>query len=375
MGLLDDAIREHLDLKRARGGDPAEIERLEREALGPVRREPTIGSTRFEAADEHATMAPGAGYPDDRDELLDPGYHDSTAPHLHPHEHGHDDPFELEPEQPKRRFLRRNRQAPLSDSDLPEPGFHEDPMLDPHDPLAHDDLLGHPGAVEHHDPLPPLEHHDPMQPLEQDEPVQPLEHHDPLEHHEAAEHHDPLEHHQAAEHHESLAHHELHEHDSGPEQAMPPATPPHLQFDHPPKRPRFSAEPPSLHPEQDEQPATPSPAPAPIEEDVVQETTEFDVQKHIAETRFRPDPETQVHPAPPSPPAPQVDPAPAPQPDPAPATQAHPAPAPPTQPPPAEEAVEDEDVLEETPEFLQDTPEHDRLWFEQRPPRDFDFDG
>ncbi len=34
-----------------------------------------------------------------------------------------------------------------------------------------------------------------------------------------------------------------------------------------------------------------------------------------------------------------------------------------------------EDVLEETPDFLQETPEHDRLWFEQRPPRDFDFDG
>jgi hypothetical protein len=38
---------------------------------------------------------------------------------------------------------------------------------------------------------------------------------------------------------------------------------------------------------------------------------------------------------------------------------------------PAESA---EDVLEETPEFLRDTPEEDRLWFEQRPPRDFDFD-
>jgi len=37
--------------------------------------------------------------------------------------------------------------------------------------------------------------------------------------------------------------------------------------------------------------------------------------------------------------------------------------------------AEGEDVLEETPEFLQETPEHDRLWFEQRPPRDFDFDG
>lgn len=39
-----------------------------------------------------------------------------------------------------------------------------------------------------------------------------------------------------------------------------------------------------------------------------------------------------------------------------------------------EDDVEDEDVLEETPDFLQETPEHDRLWFEQKPPRDFDFD-
>jgi hypothetical protein len=35
---------------------------------------------------------------------------------------------------------------------------------------------------------------------------------------------------------------------------------------------------------------------------------------------------------------------------------------------------EDEDVLEETPDFLQETPEHDRLWFEQKPPKDFDWD-
>jgi hypothetical protein len=43
------------------------------------------------------------------------------------------------------------------------------------------------------------------------------------------------------------------------------------------------------------------------------------------------------------------------------------------EPPPAGEA-EAEDVLEETPDFLQETPEHDRLWFEQKPPRDFDLD-
>jgi hypothetical protein len=42
---------------------------------------------------------------------------------------------------------------------------------------------------------------------------------------------------------------------------------------------------------------------------------------------------------------------------------------------PQAEPSEGEDMLEETPDFLQDTPDHDRLWFEQRPPRDFDFDG
>jgi hypothetical protein len=34
----------------------------------------------------------------------------------------------------------------------------------------------------------------------------------------------------------------------------------------------------------------------------------------------------------------------------------------------------EEDVLEETPDFLEETPEDDRLWFEQKPPKDFDFD-
>ena len=43
-------------------------------------------------------------------------------------------------------------------------------------------------------------------------------------------------------------------------------------------------------------------------------------------------------------------------------------------PPPTGEATdEDEDVLEETPEFLRDQPEDDELWFEQGEPKDFDF--
>jgi len=34
----------------------------------------------------------------------------------------------------------------------------------------------------------------------------------------------------------------------------------------------------------------------------------------------------------------------------------------------------DSDVLEDTPDFLEDAPEDDELWFEQKPPKDFDFD-
>ena len=40
-----------------------------------------------------------------------------------------------------------------------------------------------------------------------------------------------------------------------------------------------------------------------------------------------------------------------------------------------EVAESDADVLEETPEFLAESPDHDKLWFEQSGPRDFDFDG
>lgn len=47
--------------------------------------------------------------------------------------------------------------------------------------------------------------------------------------------------------------------------------------------------------------------------------------------------------------------------------------APPRDVVPADDEPGEHDVLEETPEFLEETPEHDRLWFEQKPPRDFDF--
>jgi hypothetical protein len=49
-------------------------------------------------------------------------------------------------------------------------------------------------------------------------------------------------------------------------------------------------------------------------------------------------------------------------------TQVHQLPDPPPPPP------KEDDLLEHTPDFLEDAPEDDNLWFEQKPPKDFDFD-
>src|ERR1700759_1291675 len=103
MGLLDDAIREHLDLKRRRGADPAELERAEREALGPVRRKGDVATVDHpgdidealaidEADDAPVGSSPMAYDQDEHDdwELRD----DELAVH--------DAEPELEPEPPRR---------------------------------------------------------------------------------------------------------------------------------------------------------------------------------------------------------------------------------------------------------------------------------
>jgi hypothetical protein len=93
MGLLDDAIREHLELKRRRGADPSEIAREETEALGPVRREapeePAQPADAGSYADHEpaALDEPGAAYddepyPDERDHLVPS---DPPATHADPY--------------------------------------------------------------------------------------------------------------------------------------------------------------------------------------------------------------------------------------------------------------------------------------------------
>jgi hypothetical protein len=64
MGLLDEAIRDHLELKRRRGADPAEVAREQHEALDPV---PDRGSS--DALGQSGEDAPPGSTPHDDGDL------------------------------------------------------------------------------------------------------------------------------------------------------------------------------------------------------------------------------------------------------------------------------------------------------------------
>jgi hypothetical protein len=208
MGLLDDAIREHLELKRRRGADPAEIERAERDALGPARREPEP----FEPAEDqyetaHEGFADPVPWEGDGPQVVGPEQPDTEA-HWHEGEHG-----------------------PSADASHFETGEEEGHVYRELEETAA-------GA----------------EPADQREPV------------------------------------------FGPAE---------YQHDPPP----------------------PSGTELPVEEPR-DATVEYSVDDRLEAGEV-----------------------------------------------PPHQVEAEEDVLEETPDFLQDTPDHDRLWFEQRPPRDFDFGG
>jgi hypothetical protein len=207
MGLLDDAIREHLDLKRRRGADPSEVARLEQEALGPVRRERPAAEPADEHHDESRAQEPAAAEPPH-----------AERPHLASEGLPPDDATRV-----------------LAPEDRHEPP-HGDPLFEQ---PAHEPELGGAAAT-------------------------------------------------------------------SPAPAAEPA------------------------PAEEPEPASQTSTDDPRHSDIVdQPTTEYRVEDHHDDEHE--------------------------------ASAAHGGP--------------EEDVLEETPDFLQETPEHDRLWFEQRPPRDFDFDG
>jgi hypothetical protein len=130
MGLLDDAIREHLDLKRRRGADPTDIERAEQEALGPVRRSPEEPQA-FE--DEN-----GAPPTFDHEVEGEPFDHEDDE-HVAPRDDlpaaaDDDDPFADEPERPLHELIAEEHEPFLEESAEPEAGPEPRADRDPEAP-------------------------------------------------------------------------------------------------------------------------------------------------------------------------------------------------------------------------------------------------
>ncbi len=287
MGLLDEAIREHLELKRRRGADAGELSRAESEALGPVHR----------SADGTPDLAslPAAPPPAQPVEALGSGEHPPG--------------FDVEPDWSEEETSILPAQPAAEDPDAtvafrppaPPPAFRNEPAPRP----------------ETFEPLMPRSAAPPPE-----QPALPSYEPPPASPHEAP----------------------------APD---PPAEPPAA-------KPRFGA---AARLRLRRGGAADEPTPEPVEA--------FDDEPAPPPAAYEP-PATRAYQTPPpvhEPPPPRVH-----EPPPPPTYP----PPPPYQPPPPPRDRGDEpageDLLEETPEFLEETPDHDRLWFEQRPPRDFDFD-
>jgi len=317
MSILDDAIREHLELKRAHGADESELKRLEDEAFGPPGRpeEPDPFSeapTEFMATPE----VPGGAEPAESS-----GGRRINIADLQ------------EPPPPERAEEREEPRVEATDAIEPEAGAA--PLAPAEDtaqaaPPAEEDLAlaEEPSAMEHELVVPPAEEAAAEPATAAEAPGEETQ-----ERHAIAE--QPTE---------------LFDIEAEMGTADAPAEPAaEIQASR--------TEPPAALPADDED----------------EEDEEFWSDQRLSDEldQALEAPLTDEH---------EV----------APRTDVHEIPAPvadPSAPVPVDEDEEDdpsrpdydpdtghEDVLEDTPDFLEDAPEDDELWFEQKPPKDFDLD-
>lgn len=278
MSILDDAIREHLELKRAHGADEAELKKLEDEAFGPPQR-PNEGDVLAEAPTEFLS-APEA--PEGVEGRREPNIADLQEP-----------PPPEPPAQAEAEAPAVEEQPAMEHRAVPEaPQPSEEPVAD-----------AGPNTEERH--------------AIAEEPTQFFD----------------VEAEMGAE-----------------EVGVPPEAA--SQPDAPPK----ATEPPPTEPPAASQPAAP-PEPAPEDE----EDEEFWGEQRLSEEldRALEAPLTDEH---------ELEEEDSGEED-----------SEEEEPEAGAEKVYDpdtghDDVLEDTPEFLEDAPDDDELWFEQRPPKDFDFD-
>ena len=145
MGLLDDAIREHLELKRRRGADPADVSRQESEALGPVKRPPDGAPDLTAPAAPEARATEPERWEDEETALVEPPSrapeHEPSGPYDHDLPAADYDPPPLPPE-PGPSAIEPERESPSLLSRL-RPTRKRDPEREPEDaddpPSAYDE--------------------------------------------------------------------------------------------------------------------------------------------------------------------------------------------------------------------------------------------
>jgi len=368
MSILDDAIREHLELKRAHGADEAELERLESEAFGPAERPDQLAEqvdpfaeppTEFLTAPEGATGEEPSGrrMPNVAD-LQEPPPPKPVEPEENAEDAAVEGPFEEEHPAMEHKTIAQpaseDRPAPPSDELQPDPeapqadaapseehpaiaeqptelfdveGQFEDtaesasptdeqlidaersePRLAPVDPLADIDDSGKEVEVTGPAPDEPEDEFDEFFSEQRlsDELNQALE--APLPDEPGA---------------------------PTTDESSSPFLDPDAELGPPSER---RDEPEHEEDEHDEPESSEQPLDRTVEQSLPEESAEHDLPEESGEHDV------------PDEPRPEAD-----------ATDEYKA-----EPDPA-------DALEETPEFLEDTPEDDDAWFEQRPPKDFDF--
>jgi hypothetical protein len=361
MSILDDAIREHLELKRAHGADDAELQRLEDEAFGPAERPDQLAGqvdpfaeapTEFLSAPETPAATPGDPPTGGRRmpnvaDLQEP----PPARPVEPEENAEDAATEG-PSEEEHPAMEHQTIAEPAPEDQSEP--HGDPLRSEDGPAPQDD------APRPDPQAPGADASASERPVVADQPTElfdvegqfgdPAESASPSDEQlldaERAEPRltpvDPL-----AELEDSGAELEV----SGPAQDDEHTD----EFDEFFSEQRLSDE---LNqaleaplPDEPGAPATDEAASPFLDPDTElgeQDSAEHELPEDSAELELPEDSREQDLPAPPR--------------DEADVTEEHKV--------PEEGHV---DALEETPEFLEESPEDDDAWFEQRPPKDFDF--
>lgn len=352
MSILDDAIREHLELKRAHGADEVELKKLEDEAFGPPGR-PDDADPFAEAPTEFLT-APAVG--------ADEAAADAKAEPSARREPNIADLQEAPPPQPEQPAA-----APDAEAATDAPADEEQPAVEQTIPVPHPEVESapEPAAAESEAGHSTEERH-----AIADQPTEFFDVEAEIDAGSSSEPRSPTD--------EQLVDAELSEPRLAPVDPLGPIvdTGPDAEVadepedDEPYEEDDFFSEQ-RLSDELNqalEAPVTDEHevfAPEPASEEhtplppVEEPTAIYNVEDHaVAETELELEEEEEEHHLEPEH-SPFVDPDLEDDED-------------DEEPPPP--AAKQEDVLEETPDFLEDAPEDDDLWFEQKPPKDFDFD-